>query len=414
MDKNTQIYIQEISRLMNYDRSKTLLEQSEFAMDRRYGISKSNAQALNMTDAEYEKEINKGSEEMAKLIYEYRHGILDALAIGTLFIPVVGPLISLGIEVGNAALYLGEGDKEMAALAAAFALIPGGELIRKIPAVKKYGRNAIVRAFQKMKSGKALSKADQEILESVAENSAKIGRLAKKGLLKEILKKGFKKLSLKEKALVLHKLVRTIPGFGSQAAGGVGLGTLVIQGAAIMITIPKLLQIYGLDGSDPDAEAIASLESAWGDANDEELNGVLEEAFNLLPEDERDEAVAQFFGWVEESEKSGEGKSNSKKQTTKPESQKTEGGSKSIPQNIIDGVMKKGYLIRKGIHSQESKYPGMMKAIEFIQKLVGAKVDGKFGPETEGKVKTYQKSKGLKDDGIVGKDTMSKIIDDTK
>ncbi len=82
MDKNTQIYIQEISRLMNYDRSKTLLEQSEFAMDRRYGISKRNAQALNMTDAEYEKEINKGSEEMAKLIYEYRHGILDALAIG--------------------------------------------------------------------------------------------------------------------------------------------------------------------------------------------------------------------------------------------------------------------------------------------------------------------------------------------
>jgi len=76
--------------------------------------------------------------------------------------------------------------------------------------------------------------------------------------------------------------------------------------------------------------------------------------------------------------------------------------------------MKKGYLIRKGIHRQESKYPGMMKAIEFIQKLVGAKVDGKFGPETEGKVKTYQKSKGLKDDGIVGKDTMSKIIDDTK
>ena len=134
----------------------------------------------------------------------------------------------------------------------------------------------------------------------------------------------------------------------------------------------------------------------------------------MLPEDERDEAVNAFFGFVEESEKSGGGKPTTKKQTTKPESQKTEGSSKSIPQKIIDGVMKKGYLIRTGIHRQESKYPGMMKAIEFIQKLVGAKVDGKFGPETEGKVKTYQKSKGLKDDGIVGKDTMSKIIDDTK
>ena len=413
MDKNAQTHIQEISRLMNYDRSKTLLEQSEFAMDRRYGISKRNARALNMTDAEYEKEINN-SEETAKFIYEYRHGILDALAIGTFFIPVVGPFISLGIEVGNAALYYNEGDKEMAALAAAFALIPAGELIRNIPGVKKYGRNVIVRAFQKANSGKALSKADQEILEAVAENSKKIGRLAKRGALRKILNEGFKKLSLKEKVLVLHKLVRTVPGFGSQAAGSVGLGTLAIQSAGIMITIPKLFQIYGLDGSDPDTEAIAALESAWGSANDEELNESLEGAFNLLPEDERDEAVAQFFGWVEEVEKSGGGKPTTKKQTTKPETQKSKDGSKSIPQNIIDGVMKKGYLIRTGIHNQESKYPGMMKAVEFIQKLVGAKVDGKFGPETEGKVKTYQKSKGLKDDGIVGKDTMSKIIDDMK
>jgi hypothetical protein len=30
MDKNTKIYIQEISRLMKYDRSKTLFEQGEF------------------------------------------------------------------------------------------------------------------------------------------------------------------------------------------------------------------------------------------------------------------------------------------------------------------------------------------------------------------------------------------------
>ncbi len=412
MDKNTQIQLVEISRLMNYDRSKTLLEQSEFAMDRRYGISKRNARALNMTDAEYEKELNKGSEQIANLAYEYRHGILDALAIGTFFIPVVGPFVSLGIEVGNAALYYNEGDKEMAALAAAFALIPFGELVRNIPGVKKYGRNAIIRAFQKANSGKALSKLDQEILESVAENSNKIGRLAKRGALKKILNEGFKKLSLKEKVLVIYKLLKSYRTMGGQGFGLVSHGLIQIGG--ISIIVPRLFRIYGLDGSDPDAESIAALESAWGSANDEELNEALEGAFNMLPEDEREEAVSAFFGFVEEAEKSGGGKSTTKKQTTKPESQKSEGGSKSIPQNIIDGVMKKGYLIRKGIHSQESKYPGMMKAIEFIQKLVGAKVDGKFGPETEGKVETYQKSKGLKDDGIVGKDTMSKIIDDTK
>ena len=412
MDKNTQIQLQEISRLMNYDRSKTLLEQSEFAMDRRYGISKRNARALNMTDAEYEKELNKGSEPIADFVYDWRHEILDVLSLGTFFIPVVGPFISLGIELGNAAWYYNEGDKEMAALAAVFSLIPAGELIRTIPGVKKYGRNAIVRAFQKANSGKALSKADQEILEAVAENSNNIGRLAKRGALKKILNEGFKKLSLKEKVLVLYKWLKTWRGGGGQGFGLINHG--VIQIGGIYLTVRGLFAAYGLDGSEPDVETIAALESAWGSANDEELNGALEEAFNLLPEDERDEAVAQFFGWVEEVEKSGGGKSTTKKQTTKSETQKSVGGSKSIPQNIIDGVMKKGYLIRKGTHNQESKYPGMMKAIEFIQKLVGAKVDGKFGPETEGKVKTYQKSKGLKDDGIVGKDTISKIIDDTK
>jgi len=394
MDKNTQIQLQEISRLMNYDRSKPILEQETMFtrnLDRIY----SKPESAKKFNAE---------------IHKYRHEILDALAIGTFFIPLVGPLLSLGIEAGNAALYAAEGDKEMAALAAAFALIPGGEYIRQIPAIKNVSKNTIIKIFQKSNKGKALSKADQEILEAVAENSNKIGRLAKLGVLGKMLS-SFAKLSLKQRLIVLYKLIKLLPGMGAQ---GTGLFNMVIQIAGISYTVPKLFQIFGLDGSEPDEELINQIESSWGSANDEELNGALEEAFNLLPEDERDEAVNAFFGFVEEAEKSGGGKPTTKKQTTKPESQKTEGSSTSIPQNIIDGVMKKGYLIRKGTHNQESKYPGMMKAIEFIQKLVGAKIDGKFGPETEGKVKTYQKSKGLKNDGIVGKDTMSKIIEDKK
>ena len=455
MDKNTQIHIQEISRLMNYDRSKTLLEQETMFtrnLDRIYSNPKS-------------------AEKFNNEIHKYRHEILDGLAILTFFIPVVGPALSLGLELGNAALYAAEGDTEMAAMAGAFALIPGGEYIRQIPAIKNISKSTIIKTFQKANKGKALSKADQEILEAVAENSNKIGRLAKWGALTKMLS-AFAKLSLKQRLIVLYKMLKLFPGMGAQ---GTGLLNMAFQIGGILYTVPRLLQIFGIDGSDPDAEAIAALESAWGSANDEELNEALEGAFNLLPEDERDEAVAAFFGFVEEVEKSGGSKSTTKKQasnwpekfgcvpkhkdavlskrkdgsvsykingeifynngrkygkdkkmsnytcqdkmfvgSSKPESQKTEGGSKSLPQNIIDGVMKKGYLIRKGIHSQESKYPGMMKAIEFIQKLVGAKVDGKFGPETESKVETYQKSKGLKDDGIVGKDTMSKIIDDTK
>lgn len=41
-------------------------------------------------------------------------------------------------------------------------------------------------------------------------------------------------------------------------------------------------------------------------------------------------------------------------------------------------------------------------AVEKLQKAVGAKVDGDFGPKTEKKVKAFQKKKGLEQDGIVG------------
>ena len=41
-----------------------------------------------------------------------------------------------------------------------------------------------------------------------------------------------------------------------------------------------------------------------------------------------------------------------------------------------------------------------------MQKKVGVKADGWFGPITEAAVKDYQRSKGLVPDGIVGPITM--------
>jgi len=392
MNKNIQIQIQEINRLMNYDRSKTLNEQDTMFtrnLDRIYSKPES-------------------AEKFNQEIHKYRHEILDGIAIMTFFVPIVGPLLSLGIEVGNAALYAAEGNKEMAALSAAFALIPGGEYIRQIPAIKNVSKRTIIKIFQRANKGKVLSKANQEILEAVAENSGKISRLAKLGALGKMLS-AFGKLSLRQRLIVLYKLIKQFPGMGGQGFGLINQGLIQIGG--ILYTIPKLFEVFGIDGSDPNDELISQIESGWGNVNDKELNDALEGAFGMLPEEEKDSAVAEFFGWVDEAEKTGESNTNKTQTSNKKE---TTTDSNSIPQNIVDGVMKKGFLIGRGIHNQESKYPGMMKAIEFIQQLVGAKVDGQFGPETESKVKNYQKSKGLKDDGIVGEKTMSKIIEDIK
>ena len=393
MDKNTQIHIQEISRLMNYNRSKTLLEQSEFAMDRRYGISKRNARALNMTDAEYEKEVNKGGEQLADFISEYRHEILDVLAIGALFIPVVGPFVSLGIDLGNAALYYNEGDKEMAGLVAALSIIPGGEIVRRFPAVKKYGVEFITTALSKTKAGKPITAYEKKAIKEFTEQSAdgalsKSAKKAFRNTFKHAVQKKLSTLSLPQKIGVLYNYAMTYP--------GTKLASVIIQVGGISLTYFKLAEYFGFTNEPSNEEMMKKISESWD--NNEQLQKDIVDSLLEMDDKQASEAFANFFETPTENS------------NTKTETKKSGGDSKSIPQNIVDGVMKKGYLIRKGIHSQESKYPGMMKAIQFIQKLVGAKVDGKFGPETESKVKEWQKSNGLKDDGIVGKNTLTKIL----
>lgn len=47
--------------------------------------------------------------------------------------------------------------------------------------------------------------------------------------------------------------------------------------------------------------------------------------------------------------------------------------------------------------------------VKIIQRIVGAKVDGIFGPETTAKVRAWQRSHGLTADGIVGPKTQAKM-----
>lgn len=175
---------------------------------------------------------------------------------------------------------------------------------------------------------------------------------------------------------------------------GTKLASVLLQVGGITMSYYKIAEYFGFTNKSSNEDMMKQISESWD--NDEQLQKDIVDSLLEMDTEQSNEAFKQFFEMPLE--------------TGKPENQKSEDVSKSIPQNIIDGVMKKGYLIRKGIHSQESKYPGMMKSIEFIQKLVGAKVDGKFGPETESKLKEWQKSNGLKDDGLVGKNTITKIL----
>ena len=70
----------------------------------------------------YEKQELKKSETILNNLDP--HTLMTVLAIGTAFIPVVGPFISAGIGLADAAMYYKEGDKTSAGVTAAFSMIP--------------------------------------------------------------------------------------------------------------------------------------------------------------------------------------------------------------------------------------------------------------------------------------------------
>ena len=52
--------------------------------------------------------------------------------------------------------------------------------------------------------------------------------------------------------------------------------------------------------------------------------------------------------------------------------------------------------------------------VKKLQEKLGVETVGKFGPKTEAAVKAWQKTNGLKDDGIVGPATWAKLFGESK
>ena len=205
---------------------------------------------------------------MAEFIHEYRHGIIDALAIATMFIPLVGPVISLGLEVGNAALYYKENDNYSAGLAAAFALIPAGGILRRIPGVKKFGRKFLVTALKKARTleqgrklAKPMTKLEKEAVEAFSKNSDEIMEAAKNGAKKEGLEVGVKTTSktisktLKNKISKLIKddfseVVYKVYKYAKKHPKKFSLATAVLPIGPLWYSWDKLADIYGITDKD--------------------------------------------------------------------------------------------------------------------------------------------------------------------
>jgi hypothetical protein len=114
---------------------------------------------------------------------EDTHNMNAVLQMVTVFIPYVGPYISIGIGAADAQLYWNEGDYPSAALASVFALLPGigGVLSTKIPGIKDLGQEGMKKLASKIIKGeKTLTPLESQVTKQIGKESQLIKSEVKK------------------------------------------------------------------------------------------------------------------------------------------------------------------------------------------------------------------------------------------
>ena len=193
--------------------------------------------------------LEKFEDSLSKFMSENKHEILMAASIGALFIPVIGPGLSLGIDLIDAGIYLAEGDKYSAGLSAVFALIPLGVIGKKIG--MKIVPESVKSLLDKVgkKTTKPLTEYDKKILEGLNKNKNLFNRYTRlygrKALINKLLSK---KGSLKFITLVVRNLGKS----------SYNLSKIGLQIGGIYYTYDQLYNIMTKD-----SKKFASLESGY-------------------------------------------------------------------------------------------------------------------------------------------------------
>ena len=207
--------------LITEEQYLSLFEQkSDFLVDKQSNAIM-NATGLR-SDSDYNK-VNKmidSSKNFGKQLDA--HTVMTILEIGTAFIPFVGPFISAGIGLADAAIYYNEGDTKTAGLVGMFSIIPGiGGLAAKI-GVGKISAKVLGNIGKKIGMGSKLTIGEVKIANRVAKHrkllQAEIDKLAKSNkninLAKQNVKSKLKKQAIGKQGLKLGGTVGTYGAVG--------------------------------------------------------------------------------------------------------------------------------------------------------------------------------------------------------
>lgn len=284
--------LKDILLKMNYDPSKTLNENIEEQMG-----EKSWMKPRGMTDKEH-RDILQGNYEPVPLTKKQQHLLLDLAAIGTLFIPVIGPLVSLGLELANAGLYYTDGDKYEAGFALAFALIPGGELIGKIPSVKKLGRDGLASLIKKARKGGKLTKTEFEAVEQITKNTKWLRLNALKQTIKLKAKNVLKNATLENVVYGMYKLSKKHPIKFNISKYGLLIG-------GVWYTYDKLAKMYGIGEEENTKDSkIHILERDFQKDKEKNIEQISSQLSQLIPkldsttDEDTDKEITNMFDGI--------------------------------------------------------------------------------------------------------------------
>jgi hypothetical protein len=168
---------------------KFLVEQpdSRFGLE-RFGYDPKKPQTLD-------KAMEKQEEFMSSLD---PHTIMLIGSLASLAIPVVGPLISSGLMLADAGIYLKQGDTKTAGLVGLFSMIPLGGLATKL-GLTNWSAKALAKIGEKISKGVKLSSAEAQVADKVVKNKQliqnKIAELSKSKLGQSKVVKGTTQLA---------------------------------------------------------------------------------------------------------------------------------------------------------------------------------------------------------------------------
>jgi hypothetical protein len=262
------------SDLTNIIKRVIIEQRSDYAMDAQTNAI---ARELGIRSQEDYNTVNRITKKAMDVTMGNidKHTAMTLLQIGTAFIPLVGPFISMGIGLADAAMYYNEGDKKTAGLVGMFAIIPGiGGLSSKL-GISKWGAKALGEIGKKIGMGAKLTSSEIQVANRIAQNrqllQAEISKLGKLGKSPSLAKQGVKS-QLKRKVITKNvgKFAGTVAGYGATGSvygktyDNLQKNTPKHKAESKGLNWELVKQSFGSSGSEEDNKLLnAALDKGW-------------------------------------------------------------------------------------------------------------------------------------------------------